>query len=195
MSLENIGVFVWLAGVLAGNLIRLPYYKDHYMNSVQFSQKDFREYLVMSSIALGFVFLPIFWIYFDFMIAYRWPQSLLTLILGICLAPISLWFFYRSHFDLKKQWSPSLEIRKDHELVTHGVYQITRNPMYFAVLVWAICQILLIPHFVAGFAAMLSLIPLFIYRLPREEKMMSQHFGQSYLEYKNKTRRIIPFVY
>ena len=42
-----------------------------------------------------------------------------------CGAPIlvgALWLFWRSHADLGQNWSISLELRKGHQLVTHGVY-------------------------------------------------------------------------
>ncbi len=193
MSLTTVSFSVWFGTTVIANLIRLPYYKDHYNKAVQVSKKDFLEFTLMGLIAAGFIFAPVVWFTFGFLKAYDWQQNFSAVIVGSMLAPISIWFFYRSHTDLKKQWSPSLEIREDHELITNGVYKYTRNPMYFSVLIWSFAQALLIPNFVAGLAAFLSLIPLFLIRLPREEKMMTEHFGQSYLKYKYQTNRLIPF--
>src|SRR5687767_13177888 len=42
----------------------------------------------------------------------------------------SLWLFWRSHADLGRNWSISLEVRKGHELIKNGVYRRIRHPMY-----------------------------------------------------------------
>jgi len=45
-----------------------------------------------------------------------------------------------------------------------------------------------------GFILMLELIPLTIYRIKIEEKMLIEKFGDEYREYMKKTKRLIPFV-
>ncbi len=195
MSLTAIGFSIWLATAISGNIIRLPFYKDHYTNAVKVSKKDFSEYFVMSLIAVGYVLVPVVWFVSDILRAYDRQQNFTAVCIGAAISPLSLWLFYRSHSDLKKQWSPSLEIRENHELVTGGIYKYTRNPMYLAVLIWSLGQALLIPNFIAGLAALFSLIPLFSIRLPREEKMMVNYFGESYLRYKNKTSRLVPYLF
>ena len=67
--------------------------------------------------------------------------------------------------------------------------------MYLAVLIWSLGQALVLPNFMAGLAAFVSLVPLFVFRLPREEKMMHRHFGESYVRYKNETSRLVPFLF
>src|SRR5215510_3320894 len=41
---------------------------------------------------------------------------------GLVSLAAGLWLLHRSHADLGPNWSISLEIREDHELVIHGVY-------------------------------------------------------------------------
>ncbi len=45
----------------------------------------------------------------------------------------ALWLFWRSHADLGRNWSQAFELRKGHELITHGVYRVVRHPMYAAI--------------------------------------------------------------
>jgi protein-S-isoprenylcysteine O-methyltransferase Ste14 len=40
---------------------------------------------------------------------------------------LAVWLFWRSHADLGRNWSPSLELREGHELVTEGVYRYVRH--------------------------------------------------------------------
>lgn len=74
-------------------------------------------------------------------------------------------------------------------LVTKGIFQYTRNPMYLGgMVVLAGVAILL------GSISPLIVIPFFVWIIQRkfilqEEKWMESWFGQSYLEYKKKTPR------
>ena len=54
--------------------------------------------------------------------------------------------FRRSHKDLGRNWSISLEIREEHKLVTRGVYSLIRHPMYTAFLLMAVGQAFLISN-------------------------------------------------
>jgi protein-S-isoprenylcysteine O-methyltransferase Ste14 len=46
-----------------------------------------------------------------------------------------------------------------------------------------------------GFLVMLGIIPLFIYRIRIEEKMLIEKFGDEYLQYMKRTKKLIPFFY
>ena len=65
----------------------------------------------------------------------------------------ALWLFWRSHADLGQNWSVSLEIRKDHRIVQHGVYRLIRHPMYASIWLWSIAQALLLANWLAGWSA------------------------------------------
>jgi protein-S-isoprenylcysteine O-methyltransferase Ste14 len=113
---------------------------------------------------------------------------------GIFVLAVSLFIFWRAHADLKSNWSPSLEIRQDHTLVTNGIYGILRHPMYASQLVWVIAQILLMQNWLAGPLDLLFFIPFYFLRVGSEEKMMLETFGDQYRDYKNKTGGIIPLI-
>jgi protein-S-isoprenylcysteine O-methyltransferase Ste14 len=89
----------------------------------------------------------------------------------------------------------TLEIRETHELITSGVYRHVRHPMYSAFFLWAVAQALLLPNFVAGLAGLTGFGTLFAFRLPREERMMKESFGEAYRAYAARTKRIIPGIF
>ena len=113
---------------------------------------------------------------------------------GVFLLAVSLSIFWRAHADLKSNWSPSLEIRQDHTLVTNGIYGILRHPMYASQLVWVIAEILLMQNWLAGPLDLLFFIPFYFLRVRSEEKMMLDTFGDQYRDYMNKTGGIIPLI-
>lgn len=113
-------------------------------------------------------------------------------IIGLLLLVCSLFIFWRAHFDLKEKWSPTLEIRADHTLVTSGIYRLVRHPMYLSQLLWVIAQFLLLQNWLAGPLDLLFFIPFYLLRAPAEEKMMLDHFGDLYRDYMKKTGGLIP---
>ena len=104
----------------------------------------------------------------------------------------AIFMLWRSHADLGRNWSATLRITQQHSLVTSGVYRHVRHPMYTAHLLWAIAQGLLLANWIAGWAFLLLSLPLYLMRIPKEEQMMLENFGEEYREYMNRTGRLIP---
>jgi protein-S-isoprenylcysteine O-methyltransferase Ste14 len=111
---------------------------------------------------------------------------------GAVVMVFALWLFWRSHADLGRNWSVTLEIRKGHQLVRHGVYRTIRHPMYASIWLWGLAQGLLLPNWLAGWFALVTFAPLYFMRTPREEQMMTEFFGNEYRDYMRKTGRLIP---
>ncbi len=111
---------------------------------------------------------------------------------GAGVFAIALWLLWRSHADLGNNWSPTLAIIEGHALVTHGVYHRVRHPMYTAHLLWGVAQALLLQNWIAGVPALAIFIPLYMLRVPGEEKLMLDHFGEKYRLYMNRTGRLVP---
>ncbi|HKJ67324.1 MAG TPA: protein-S-isoprenylcysteine O-methyltransferase, partial [bacterium] len=109
---------------------------------------------------------------------------------GVFVAAI--WLLWRSHADLGRSFSPGLEILDDHTLVTEGVFRYIRHHMYAAHVLWSVAQLLLLQNWIAGPAMLVAQIPLYLYRLPREEHMMLMQFGEDYRRYLHRTGRLLP---
>lgn len=112
--------------------------------------------------------------------------------LGVILLACALLIFARAHIDLKANWSPTLEIRQDHTLVTNGIYRFIRHPMYASQWVWVIAQTLLLQNWLAGPLDLLFFIIFYTLRVQAEEKMMLDTFGDEYRVYMEKTGGVIP---
>ena len=85
-------------------------------------------------------------------------------------------------------------IREDHQLVTHGIYRFTRNPIYLGLII----VITGLPVFAAsmyGFLISLLLIPIILNRIRLEEELLTEEFQDAYLQYKESTKKLIPFIY
>jgi protein-S-isoprenylcysteine O-methyltransferase Ste14 len=111
---------------------------------------------------------------------------------GIFLFLIAIWLLHRSHADLGRLWSPTVEPAAKQRLVTDGVYSRIRHPMYAAHVLWGGAQALLLPNFMAGPLALIVLIVIIGLRVPREEQAMLDEFGEVYGNYMKTTGRILP---
>jgi protein-S-isoprenylcysteine O-methyltransferase Ste14 len=103
-----------------------------------------------------------------------------------------LWLFYRSHADLGTNWSITLQVREKHQLVTQGIYQHVRHPMYLALLLYSVGQALVLPNWLAGPSYLVAFGLLFALRVGPEERMMLEEFGKDYEAYMARTKRLIP---
>lgn len=82
-------------------------------------------------------------------------------------------------------------LEKVSSLVTSGVYQYSRNPMYVGLVLILLGWAFYLSHLLA-----FVLLPIFILYMTRfqiqpEERMMAQKFGKTYQDYLNKVRRWI----
>jgi protein-S-isoprenylcysteine O-methyltransferase Ste14 len=112
--------------------------------------------------------------------------------IGFAVIVASLWLFWRSHADLARSWSVSLEVCEGHQLVTHGVYRRIRHPMYASIWLWTLGQGLMLPNWFAGWAAVIAFAAMYFLRIPREEQLMCDTFGQEYRNYMTVTGRLLP---
>ncbi len=111
---------------------------------------------------------------------------------GAAIMIASLWLFMRSHVDLGQNWSVSLELRQDHQLVSHGVYRWVRHPMYASIWLWGLAQGMMLANWFAGWAVIPAFAAMYFIRTPREERLMCEEFGDGYREYARLTGRLFP---
>ncbi|MCY1290614.1 Isoprenylcysteine carboxyl methyltransferase (ICMT) family protein [compost metagenome] len=108
---------------------------------------------------------------------------------------MALWTFRRTHKELGRNWSISLEIREKHQLISKGPYAVVRHPMYTSFLLMVIGQMFLLSNWVAGLLGVAGFAVLFFLRVDKEERLMLEFFGPEYRAYMDRTKRIIPYLY
>jgi protein-S-isoprenylcysteine O-methyltransferase Ste14 len=67
--------------------------------------------------------------------------------------------------------------------------------MYSSFFLSALAQAALLPNWIAGPAGLVGIAVLFVFRVRREEAMMVETFGQSYVDYMRRSARIVPWIY
>ena len=153
---------------------------------------DLGDRLLIALVGIGQIVLPLLFVWTPALTFADRAQPLACLPLGIVAMAAGLWLFWRSHVDLGDNWSVTLEIDAKHKLVTRGVYRLVRHPMYTSFFVSGLGQALLLANWVAGPAALVAVAVLVLVRLPNEEAMMIEAFGDEYRDYMRRTGGIVP---
>ncbi|MCD8544290.1 MAG: isoprenylcysteine carboxylmethyltransferase family protein [Sulfurospirillum cavolei] len=84
------------------------------------------------------------------------------------------------------------EIKENAALITAGAYRYIRHPMYFSVLVMMLGIVVSKPTLLSLSIYMLLVITLFLKAYKEETLWMGQ--SSEYKNYRQQTKRIIPFV-
>lgn len=195
MNLLLAAKIVWAIGVIGWYVIRLPFERKVKRERVVDARDRLRELILLSCSTLGLGIVPLFWATSHVFDGANYPYSPVQFALGTLAFIAALWLFRRTHKDLGKNWSVTLEIKDSHKLITGGVYRYVRHPMYSAFFLWAIAQLILIPNVIAGPAGVIGFGILYLFRVGREEQMMLDTFGEEYRAYSARTARLLPGVY
>jgi len=111
--------------------------------------------------------------------------------LGVGLGIVSLPFLTWVQHTLGKHWTVSLELQEDHKLVTSGPYRWVRHPMYTVHIVYFFTWVLVSANLLLLINYLLTTVLIFA-RIPKEEKMLLEQFGDEYRAYMKRTGRLLP---
>jgi len=186
-------VICYFVFFVIGSIIRAHYKKSYSKKDIAKSYSNSVEFVLMALPSLGMFFLPLIMAFTNWLGFADYSFPIWLGIIGCLIFVFSLWLLFRSHADLNKNWSPLLEINRDHYLVTDGVFRYIRHPMYAAHIGWGIAQVLLLWNWIVGLSMLILILPLYFYRIKKEENMMQQHFAD-YADYKKRTGRIFPKI-
>jgi protein-S-isoprenylcysteine O-methyltransferase Ste14 len=183
---------IYFAALVVEMVIRAPINQKRKKITIREQRGGAREQVLFGLLSLAMMGLPILysatrWLDFANYALPAWASWV-----GVALIAGSLLVFWRSHADLGVNWSPSLEIREQHELITRGIYGRVRHPMYTSLWLWVLAQALLLPNWVAGFLSVVFFFAFYFTRVGAEEKMMLDTFGAQYQEYRKRTGAIFP---
>ncbi len=187
---------VYFAGILIEMAVRIPYDRQRRRIRKIDQRVSATERGLLGGLLLGMFVLPLVysvtpWLNFA---DYRLSSAAKARAgwLGSALLAASIWLFWRAHRDLGTNWSPSLEIGEGQTLTTEGIYRHIRHPMYASQWLWSAAQALLLPNWIAGWSSFASFLPFYLSRVPNEERMMLEHFGEAYRAYAERTGRVLP---
>jgi len=183
-----------LAGIVGMAVVRTPHIRRSTVIKVVANRKSTLDNVLVALVSIG-LFLPLIWIATPVLAFADYPLRPISFGAGVICLVIGLWLLHRSHVDLGTNWSNTLEIRERHQLVTDGIYRHVRHPMYLALLLYSLGQVLVVSNWVAGPPFLVAFALLVALRIGPEERMMLDEFGKDYDAYRARTKRLVPGVW
>lgn len=113
---------------------------------------------------------------------------------GLVLMLVGVGMRRRAHYILGRQFMYGLRTLDDHQLVTGDMYQYVRHPAYTGDMLFHFGLTLFFGS-LRGLLVMLLLIPCFVYRIHVEETMLIRRFGSVYCAYRQRSKRLLPFLF
>jgi protein-S-isoprenylcysteine O-methyltransferase Ste14 len=110
---------------------------------------------------------------------------------GLMFAGITL--LVAAQLNLGASWRIGIEERARPGLVTGGLYQFCRNPIFLALLVIIAGYTLMIPT-VLSFALLIGAYVVIRLQISAEESYLIRTYGESYRDYARKIGRLVPGI-
>ena len=189
---DSIFEFIFLVGWLTMLIIRIGPARCCKKQPVTLDRRFLIDKMLLALAALTYTIFPLVYLFSpwldaaDYSLPDRWGY------LGAALLSLGLLIIYKAHLDLGRNFGIEPVIFQGHQLINNGIYHYIRHPMYAAFMLISISQALLLENWIAGLSAIITFIPLYLVRVRQEEKMMLEHFGDTYLKYMQQTGRICP---
>ncbi|NTW48955.1 MAG: isoprenylcysteine carboxylmethyltransferase family protein [Chlorobiales bacterium] len=128
-------------------------------------------------------------------------KSLTLLLTDTVSLPVSILFLATATFIIHistrtlGKFFDRLTVKKDHALVTTGIYGVVRHPVYLSYLVLFFGGCLLLQSLWGLVLLLVAGGITFGNHIRVEEAMLEKKFGAEFLGYKKKTKKLIPFLY
>lgn len=119
-----------------------------------------------------------------------WPHT--TPLAGLAVTLLGVIIAAWSKIRLGANFSTTLGVRREHQLITTGPYRLVRHPIYTGLLLVILGGALV---YNTGAALVLLVLPFygfFYWQSVVEEKLLAGHFGEAYTRYRATTGRLLP---
>jgi protein-S-isoprenylcysteine O-methyltransferase Ste14 len=140
-------------------------------------------------ILLSTTWIPLPWLYRQL-----WPVGLWPFWLGAAVTIAGILFAVWAREHLGRNWSRSVTIKEDHELITTGPYAVVRHPIYTGILAGFLGMAIAISQ-VRGVVAFVLIFFVLWVKFRMEEQWMRSQFGETYAEYAHQTAAVVPYLF
>ena len=113
--------------------------------------------------------------------------------IAAAMTAAGLLFAVWARIHLGRNWSGSVTIKADHELITSGPYRLARHPIYTGLLLAFAGTALIVAEW-RGVLAVVIVFAALWRKLKLEERWMREQFGAAYNDYAKRVSALVPFL-
>jgi protein-S-isoprenylcysteine O-methyltransferase Ste14 len=144
--------------------------------------------LIVAGVLLGWSRMP-----WAFLTQRLWPRSWEAYWMGVALLAASIAFAVWARVHLGRNWSGTVTVKQDHELIRSGPYALVRHPIYTGLL-GAVLGTAFASGTVRAALAFVIITIALVRKLRTEETFMRETFPGEYQRYSAQVPALIPFT-
>jgi protein-S-isoprenylcysteine O-methyltransferase Ste14 len=119
----------------------------------------------------------------------------ITAYIGLFFVLFGLVVRWIAILTLRRYFTVNVAIRKDHKIVNNGLYKTIRHPAYSGNLLSFFGLAVYFANWLTFIIIFVPVLCAFLYRIKIEEEALIAQFGKKYIAYKEKTNRLIPYLW
>lgn len=131
------------------------------------------------------------WAYFhDMVTVYAWSFPV-----GLGILLLSIVFRVWAIRTLGRFFTATVQIVEGHQVIQTGPYSLVRHPSYTGAYLSYIGTGIMLEAWMGLLFAIIAMGIAYYQRITAEEETLRSYFGEAYVAYAEKTKRLIPFIF
>jgi len=151
-----------------------------------YNGKVFMAISILELIVVGIYAFKIEW--YQYLLPFWYLENDILSKIGWVFLILSLIVVWIAQTQMANSWRIGIDKKNKTQLVTKGLFSVSRNPIFLGIMIANIGLFLVIPNAFTLLIISLSTISINT-QIRIEEEFLKQEFGNEYSEYKRKVRR------
>ena len=128
--------------------------------------------------------------YYEWLSPIAWMNSSYLIIIGVALLVLALIWVLVAQLQMGDSWRIGIDEESKSALVQHGLFGVSRNPIFLGMLVMLLGLLLLLPTAVTLTVTALGIVLIHV-QVRLEEAFLTEKYGEDYRKYQMSVRRWI----
>jgi protein-S-isoprenylcysteine O-methyltransferase Ste14 len=128
--------------------------------------------------------------YYQYLLPFWYLENEISRLIGWILLHLSFFWIFAAQLQMANSWRIGIDFKNKTNLVTHGLFSFSRNPIFFGIILVDIGLFLVIPNAFTLLIAALSISSIHT-QVRLEEGFLKKVHEEKYEKYVKKVRRWI----
>jgi protein-S-isoprenylcysteine O-methyltransferase Ste14 len=188
-------LFLLFCGLLLIRIFSVPQFRTRYIAVFQLDNAAFAREIaslvvltMVTMVLMPTLDLTTIWLDFADFAFSHWVAYA-----GIAIGVAAIALLWRTQYDWLRFFAG--EGGRERSFIRTGIYKFIRHPFYTVLLLLAVAQMLMLQNWLAGPAAILTFLIVYLVRLPVDEQRAMEFYGHTYLDYMDRTNSLLPRIF